>query len=328
MFKIIIIADCREDFPSIITGKHYNDHYSRKSILEIQKAIENLGYECEFIGGINALVKYLNNKPNCDNLLFLNFSDGLTQKNRRMQAPLLLELMNAKYSGSDPFVVGVVNDKYFTNKFLREHHINVPNCILYKNWKNSADLKYPVVVKPNSEGSSLGISQSSICHNDFEIEHQAKILISKGYIPIIEEYIAGYEVTNFLIGNTNNFTLNELILSEYENETFFNELVFGQYEKSSGKRKQQILTDDNAPFSILSIKEQSCKIFNILGLSDLARIDYRISSDGTPIFIEINSLPVFSSTSEIGSICKFYNKSLEQILELLINTSKGRLNIL
>lgn len=327
MLKIVVIADCREDFPSIIEGKHYNDHYSRKSILEIQKAIVNLGYECDFVGGINTLVKYLSNKQNCENLLFLNFSDGLTQKNRRMQAPLLLELMNAKYSGSDPFVVGIVNDKYFTNKFLKEHHINVPNCVLYKNWKASSKLKYPVVVKPNNEGSSLGISQPSICHNSSEIAQQAQKLISEDYIPIIEEYVAGYEVTNFLIGNTNKFVLNELIISEYENQTYFNEFVFGQNEKSSGRRLQHVLTNDNAPFSISSIKEQSSKIFSILGLSDLARIDYRISTDGTPMFIEINSLPVFSTTSEIGVICKFYNKSIEQILELLINVSKERLGM-
>lgn len=328
MRKIIIIADCREDFPSTIEGKHYNDHYSKKSIIEIQKAIKNLGYECDFVGGISTLISYLNNKQDCNDLLFLNFSDGLTQKNRRMQAPLLLELMNANYSGSDPFVVGAVNDKYFTNKFLKEHNIHVPNCVLYKKLSENFELKYPVVVKPNSEGSSIEISQASICHNSLEAEQQALELIKKGYAPIIEEYIEGYEVTNFLIGNTGKYVLNELVISEYENEIYFKELVFGQDEKSSGKRRQYVLTNENAPFPIESLKEQSCIIFNLLGLFDFARIDYRISHDGKPMFIEINSLPVFSYTSEIGTICKFYNKSLEQMLALLINSAKERLCIL
>ena len=328
MQKIIIIADCREDFPSTIEGKHYNDHYSKKSVMEIQQAIINLGYECNFVGGINILIDYLNSKQIYKDTLFLNFSDGLTQKNRRMQAPLLLELMNAKYSGSDPFVVGAVNDKYFTNKFLKEHHIHVPNCVLYKEWTERIVLEYPVVVKPNSEGSSIEISQSSICYNSLEANQQSLRLISKGYTPIIEEYIEGYEVTNFLIGNAGNFVLNELIISEYENKIYFEELVFGQEEKSSGKRRQHVLTNENAIFPVEPIKEQSCKIFNLLGLFDFARIDYRISHDGKPTFIEVNSLPVFSYTSEIGTICTFYNKSLEQILDLLINTAKERLCIL
>lgn len=328
MLKIIIIADCREDFPSTIEEKHYNDHYSKKSIMEIQKAIINLGYECDFVGGINILISYLNNNQVCNDLLFLNFSDGLTQKNRRMQAPLLLELMNVKYSGSDPFVVGAVNDKYFTNKFLKEHNIHVPNCVLYKKWSKDSMLKYPVIVKPNNEGSSIGISQTSICHNSLEAKKQSLELIRKGYTPIIEEYIAGYEITNFLIGNTGKFVLNELIISEYENEIYFKELVFGQNEKSSGKRKQHVLTNKNAVFPIEPIKEQSCKIFDLLGLCDFARIDYRISRDGNPMFIEVNSLPVFSYSSEIGTICKFYNKSLDQILALLIDSVKERLCIL
>lgn len=328
MYKIVIIADCREDFPSVVKGKQYNDHYSRKSILELQVAITKLGYECDYAGGINTLVSYLENKQHYDNLLFLNFSDGLTQKSRRMQAPLLLELMDAKYSGSDPFVVGAVNDKYFTNKFLKAHEIKVPNCILYKNWDRNTGPSYPVVVKPNGEGSSIGISQLSVCHNITEIEKQVVALSSNGYTPIIENYVTGYEVTNLLIGNRDKFVLNELILSEYEGEKYFNELVFGQNEKSSGKRKQTILTTENSPFPIAPVKEHSCKIFNLLGLCDLARIDYRISYDGTPTFIEINSLPVFSITSEVGCICKFYNKSLEQIIELLINCTKERLGIL
>lgn len=160
------------------------------------------------------------------------------------------------------------------------------------------------------------------------MEKQVIALLSNDYMPIIEKYVTGYEVTNLLIGNRGKFVLNELILSEYEGKKYFNELVFGQNEKSSGKRKQTILTIENSPFPIAPVKEHSCKIFNLLGLCDLARIDYRISYDGTPTFIEINSLPVFSLTSEVGCICKFYNKSLEQIIELLINCAKERLDIL
>lgn len=326
--KIVIIADCREDFPSAAIEKHYNDHYSKKSINEIQKGVQALGYKCNFEGGIETLIKYLYDKDECKNILFLNFSDGLTQKNRRTQAPLLLELLGANYSGSDPFSVGMVNDKYFTNKILKESNINVPKSFLYKNWKEDLIINYPVVVKPNTEGSSLGINQGSICNNESEVNQKISELLNKNYEPMIEEYIPGYEITNFIIGNPGNFVLNELIMSEYMNEKYFSNFVFGLEEKTSTNRVQKVLTEENSPFSILHIKELSCKIFNILGLRDLARIDYRVSHDGIPTFIEVNSLPVFSSTSEVGVICKFYNKSLSYVLELLINSSIKRLGIL
>lgn len=327
MEKIIIVADCREDFPSTIKTKHYNDHYSRKSIQDIQVAIQNLGYLCEWLGGINALIKMLNEDYENTSTLYLNFSDGLMQKNRRMQAPLLLELMGVAYTGSDPFSVGVVNDKYFTNRFLKEHSIKVPSSYLYHNLSNNNKLSYPVVVKPNNEGSSLGIFQSSICSNMQEVEQQAQLLEQQNYIPLIEEYISGYEITNFIIGNSGKILLNEVILSEYDNNIYFEHFVFGQNEKAHGKRKQRLLTNENALFDLNLVKEKSTFIFELLGLRDIARLDYRITKNGEPVLIEVNSLPVFSMTSEIGTICRYYNKSLSDMLSLLIEATKERLKL-
>lgn len=327
MEKIIIVADCREDFPSTIKTKHYNDHYSKKSIQDIQIAIQKLGYSCEWTGGIKSLIQSLNGKYESSSTLYLNFSDGLMQKNRRMQAPLLLELMGVAYTGSDPFSVGVVNDKYFTNKFLKEHGIKVPCSCLYYNLSNNKEISYPVVVKPNNEGSSLGIFQNSICSNMQEIERQAQILERQNYIPLIEEYIPGYEITNFIIGNSGNILLNEVILSEYNNNIYFEYFVFGENEKANGKRKQRLLTNENTPFSLELVKEKSIYIFELLGLRDMARLDYRITKNGEPVLIEVNSLPVFSMTSEIGTICRHYNMTLSNMLNLLIKTTKERLKL-
>lgn len=327
MEKIIIVADCREDFPSTVKTKHYNDHYSRKSIQDIQTAIQKLGYACEWIGGIKSLIKCLDKEYNSNSTLYLNFSDGLMQKNRRMQAPLLLELMGVAYSGSDPFSVGVVNDKYFTNKFLKEHDVKVPNSYLFHNLQFGKELNFPVIVKPNNEGSSLGIFQNSICWDIEEIESQANALIHEDYIPLVEQYVPGYEVTNFIIGNSNKIVLNEVILSKYDNNIFFENFVFGQNEKSSMQRKQTLLTNENPFFSLDLIKERSALVFRLLGLRDIARLDYRIMKDGTPVLIEVNSLPVFSITSEIGTICRYYDKTLADMLDLLIVTTKERLNL-
>ena len=326
--KVLIIADCREDFPSIHEEKHYNDHYSKKSVSDIKNSICDIGYDCDILGGIETLSKSLYHiSESSDKTIFFNLSDGLTQKNRRMQAPLLLELMNAKYIGSDPFVVGVVNNKYFTNKFLKVHNITVPDALIYDNWADNHYLNYPVVIKPNDEGSSIGISQMSICHNDMESKQRILYLIDQDYTPIIEKYISGYEITNFIIGNKDNILLNELILSKYKQEAYFEEFVFGHEEKCSEKRNQMVLTN-NTPFvPVSNIKKTGQRIFKILGLQDFARIDFRVTLEAVPVCIEVNSLPVISKTSEIGTICNCYGYSLSHILELIINTAKERMKM-
>ncbi|UCC17509.1 MAG: D-alanine--D-alanine ligase, partial [Dehalococcoidales bacterium] len=47
------------------------------------------------------------------------------------------------------------------------------------------------------------------------------------------------------------------------------------------------------------IKENSVKIFEILGCRDFARIDFRVTKDGTPYFIEINPLPGLGTYSDL-----------------------------
>ena len=56
-------------------------------------------------------------------------------------------------------------------------------------------LNYPVIVKPNSEGSSLGIDEDSYCNSEILAKDKALDLL-KIFSPIlIEEYIPGFEVT-------------------------------------------------------------------------------------------------------------------------------------
>ena len=74
MEKITIVADCREDFPSTTNTKHYNDHYSRKSIQDIQMAIQKLGYLCEWMGGVKSLIQSLNGRYENTSTLYLNFN--------------------------------------------------------------------------------------------------------------------------------------------------------------------------------------------------------------------------------------------------------------
>ena len=77
---------------------------------------------------------------------------------------------------------------------------------------------------------------------------------------------------------------------------------------------------------IESIRAQSEKIATLLGARDICRIDYRINlSSGEFYFIEINSAPRFSSTSEIGFIAQKKGMHFKDITKLFIETVNKRL---
>jgi D-alanine-D-alanine ligase len=327
--SIKIVADCREDFASIISGGKYNDHTSRKSVDDILNAIKILGYECEFFGGVQSLIHACHANERFENTLFLNFSDGLTQKSRRIQTAVLLELLDADYSGSNPFVIAMTSDKHFTKKILSaELKMNVPAGVFIAARDSAIEsqsfrerisgLNFPVIVKPNSEGASVGITQQSINCSLESTLNTAKELLCENMDVLIEEYISGYEVTNLIIGNRNNTYLNEVIQITYEGEDYFKHFVFGKEEKSNRKRQYMILDEDTKHIPVHEIKEQSLLAMKILGLKDLARFDYRITSGGDIYLLEVNPMPVISVTSEAGAICLYRGLPFTDIIRYLI----------
>lgn len=326
---IKIIADCREDFKSIVFDKKYNDHTSRKSIYDILRAVKDLGYECDFFGGIQSLIDACHANKRFENTLFLNFSDGLTQKSRRIQSVVLLELLDANYSGSNPFVISMVNDKYFTKRMLyRELEMNISKDIFAPTWKSLnespsirksiTNLDFPVIVKPNSEGSSVGITQQNICYDPESTLDVTQKLFNENMDVLIEKYISGYEITNLIIGNRDRVYLNEVIQIEYGGIEYFDHFVFGAEEKSNRKRRYTVLEEDNVHIPVEQIKKQSLLAMKILGLKDIARCDYRITSDGDIYFLEVNPLPVISVTSEVGAICAYHGLPFTDVINYLI----------
>lgn len=89
--------------------------------------------------------------------------------------------------------------------------------------------------------------------------------------------------------------------------------------------KNYDIPSNHLPLELVNRLEAISKtIFNELGLRDYARIDYRIK-DGQIYFLEINALPIFSKTSEIGAISQLYNISYSEICNTLVSVIQNRL---
>ena len=326
-----VLAEIREDYPSLIDGATvYNDYVSKKSMLDFCKTINALGFKCTFFGGMNALLSTYQSHTDVSDTIFINYNYGLPAPYKRTQCPTLLELMGAKYSGSDPFVSLLVNDKEYTKKILRLVGICTPSSILVNNSENiqyklsRANLSLPLVVKPNCEGSSLGITAESLCNNYTTAAKIANKLLPQYREILIEQYIAGYECTVWIIGNPGDFRLIAPLLISEKGNYYFEHRIFTMQDKANKIREYSLPDEILGAGRIKEIKQISEKIFIELGLRDYARIDFRISNDHI-FFIEANALPIFSQTSEIGKITQLYNIPYKRICELVIESVTTRL---
>lgn len=141
---------------------------------------------------------------------------------------------------------------------------------------------------------------------------------------IIEEYVSGTDLTNYIIGNPNNYSINDVIVSELYNKSPF--AVYGVDEKFN-KLRSLYFNEEYLPYDVLNIiKATSIKIFNFLGVRDICRIDYRYDyTKNNLYFLEVNSAPRFSSTSEIGFIAQKRGLSFEQMVNIYLSVINKRL---
>lgn len=322
--KYYLLCDCRDNFKNYINDANsssYNDHPSSQNLQEILNSIQELGYDCEYFGGIPELVHVVDNlsKFEMNDCRFINFTDGMDQNYSRVQAPVLLDILGVPYSGSGVFASVLMNNKHYCKQVLIPYNIPMPrSCVINKYIPLAKSMiqtwSYPIFIKPNCEGSSLGISEKNVCQTYREVCQMVTLLTEQYAEIILEEYVSGVDVTNYLIGNSGNYLTNDVIVAELFNSSPW--AVYGMEEKRNKLRTLYFNNEKLDNTTLQKIQKMSVQIAQIIGVNDICRIDYRYDYNRNKLyFLEINSAPRFSSSSEIGFIARKRNLSFSAMLD-------------
>lgn len=332
MKKIEIICDYQENFESKSSNGHINDHQTMETFTEIEKSIKSLGYECAIFGGVPELLKAEKLKINSKDKIFLNLSDGLNHQYSRVQIPILCDILGLNYSGGNPFTVALTSNKFYTKLAVEKMGIPIPEGILVtaNNIPDERTIKtiaYPVIIKPNCEGSSVGIDSSSICHNLQELVHKMHEMLNIYTEIIIEKFISGYDVTNFIIGNSGDFRLNQTLVALRDNELINNETVMSIDDYLNKKNSYENAIDHISDLTNNMIRSYSESIVTQLNVFDIARIDYKVTTSGEIYFLEVNTVPAIHKRTQAGAVCKILDISFDRFLDKFITAVANRLKV-
>jgi D-alanine-D-alanine ligase len=269
----------------------FEEYDSLETVEAIGSAIKAKGHSVVKLGGGR---QFLNNilKEKID--FVFNISEGRgNYRSREAQVPSVLEMLDIPYSGADPQCLAVCLDKHLTKKVVSLAGIPTPKwCVIGNDQLKTMDWKsfpYPAFVKPVWEGSSKGIRLNSLVHDSGQIKTVVTELIHKYNQPVlVEEFIRGEEITVGMVGNKQPQIIGIMrVVPRQKGSDFVYSLEI--------KRDYEKLVDYECPAkldrkTIKTIEEFSYKAFELLECRDFARLDYRINSDGTPYFLEINPL--------------------------------------
>lgn len=324
--KIGFCYDTKRDYGYAEDNLEYTDFVSLQTVSEIGQAIEKSGYELEYIGNVYKLRDQLIcNKFDCD--LIFNIVEGFGSRNREAILPSLLELYQIPHTASDVYGMSINLNKHHTKILTSFLGIPVPKGICFDKLSEEilnqiSGLKFPLVLKPNCEGGSMGLY---LIHSLKEFIEKAEFLINTYSFELLaEEYIEGVEITVPIIGNGEETEALGVVTILNEDETNIN-----LYDNSLKQIDNVINTPTFAFGDDLKekIMEYSVNIHNFFHLQDYSRMDFRISADGEPYFLEINAMPSLCRGGSFEQCGKLMGMSYYQIIGKIIETARKRYNI-
>lgn len=258
--------------------------------------------------------------------LVFNMAEGTGPTKRESYYPSIYEMLGLAYTGSRPFLLRVGMEKRLTEKIFAIRGVKVPRgAVLTRTHQQiPSQLRYPVFVKPNAEGSSLGISRENIA----EDPQQAKEISSR----LLEQYPDGVEVEEFIKGREIQVAMLEgcpqKILEPVEYEVKIDELnIMDRRIKGSTDPEHIVQTHCPAPLDDRqrqTIIQTATAAFQVMQTKDFGRIDLRLDNDAQAYAIEINPLPGLRKKSPLVTAAKTTGLSYEQIIASIIHSATDR----
>ncbi len=277
------------------------EYDSRETVELIAAAFEAAGHSVVMLGGGR---EFLENILHERVDIVFNIAEGRgNSRSRESQVPSILEMLGIPYTGSDSRCLTVCLDKPLAKKLVAAEGVSTPSWQVVTDEEDLAQIPWgqfvvPAIVKPAFEGSSKGIRLTSVVDSASRAQEEVNHLLDVYRQPVmVEEFIAGDEVTVGIIGNSPPKVTGMMrILPRRKEKHFVYSLEV--------KRDYLNLVDYECPpqleGEVLSrIARDSLKVFGVLGCRDFARIDFRISPEGVPYFLEINPLPGLGTYSDL-----------------------------
>lgn len=266
--------------------------------------------------------------------LVFNVAEGIHGQDRELQIPAILEMLQIPYTGSSPLTHAFSLNKAKAKEIFIANNIPTTDfqTIDNVNFVLKKELKFPLIVKPVAEGSSMGITNQSVVYDKISLKKQVKKIIKVFDEPaLIEPFLKGREFSISMLGNppeilpmieSNHKILPKkyLPIDSYEVKWYFEEEGHTDYLICPAKIDKKL---ENR------LKKICYKVWEVLNVVDWCRIDIRCDRDDSPYVLEINSPagitpPEVSMTSYFPLTARTAGIDYKGLLKMIVETALKR----
>ncbi|MEO6259012.1 MAG: D-alanine--D-alanine ligase, partial [Thermoanaerobaculia bacterium] len=268
--------------PAGATGDEFEEFDSVETIESLESALCSCGHDPVRLGWGMEMLDALG-RESVDGVF--NIAEGVGGRGRESQVPATLEMLGIPCTGSDALAIALTLDKALAKLLARSHGIaTAPWRVVDATTRglpaNEMSLRFPLFVKPSGEGSSMGISERSLCYEEQTLQETVERLTASYGPVLIEEFLPGDEYTVGLIDGEVIGVMQVLPRSAEKDFVYSLEV-----KRDYLNRVDYRLVD--AP-DVAAVAQSVWPVFD---LRDVARVDVRRDRDGVASFVEVNPLP-------------------------------------
>ncbi|MBI3087829.1 MAG: D-alanine--D-alanine ligase [Candidatus Omnitrophica bacterium] len=277
----------------------YSEFDSPATLEAISGALRAAGHEVLLVEADESLPRWFFEHP--VDLVF-NIAEGTGGRHRESQVPAILESLGVPFTGSGSTTLSLALDKARTKQLLAYEGIPTPAWQVFRSPDDPLDprLQFPLIVKPNREGSAKGIMRENVVQDASALRRQVRRVFGRYRQEVlVEEFIDGLELTVGVLGND---VLQALPILEIDfagcerSGEFFYSWRMKEYE---GNKELGLDPAHHCPARLpaataAAVQRVALRVHRALGCRDLSRTDIRLRRDGTPFVLEINPLPGLS----------------------------------
>jgi D-alanine-D-alanine ligase len=262
------------------------EYQGDREIEALLDAIRANGHEVALLPCDLELISALHEHP-ID--IAFNIAEGWGGRGRESFVPALLDMMDIPYTGSDAVTLGVTMDKALSKTIALAHRVATPPFVRVDSEDALASVKlpFPLFVKPNCEGSSMGIGESALAQDQPGLQRAAAQILRRYREPaLVERFMPGREFTVGVVGNGQNLRVLPIMETVLPDGTLYNAYDI-KIDHGRGVRCPADIPEELAE----ELRGMAVTVFEALECRDLARLDFREDDQGRPHFLEINALP-------------------------------------
>ena len=293
--KVAVLANLKEDAPVSPDDPpgRWDDLDERLTIDTILESMREIGYEAKYFpADLRSFEELKEFNPD----IVFNSSEGHYGESREAQMPAVLDLLRIPYTCAGVLGMSLSHNKHIAKQMFRYAGLPTANFFVMSSMSelDGLGLKFPMFVKPASEGSSIGINEKAIVYDRGELEYQASMILNTIHSKVlVEEYIEGREFTIGILGNE------VLPIVEIISPTGFYDR---EQKEDLHSEVYRICPADLPVEKTHELQQIALKAKKILNLEDVCRMDLRMDREGNPYILEVNPIPLMHPDPEQASL--------------------------